>query len=114
MHASATARSFNQTAYSCLDQETGKRLTRCEVEDGFSLVLTPHPAGAVSPRIVTEVNLHVVDLVALKDGDTPMGPVQYPSVRHEKYTHDIVLTPGEATEVATGSYVLAVRITAVE
>lgn len=113
MHAPASARSLTQTAYPCLDPE-GKHLTRCGVEDGFSLSLTPHPAGAVSPRIVTEVNLHIIDLLNLKDGDTPVGPVQYPAIRLEKYTQEIVLTPGEATQVATGSYVLDVRVKAVE
>jgi hypothetical protein len=113
MHAPATARSLTQTAYPCLDTE-GKHMTRCSVEDGFSLTLTPRPAGAVSPRIVTEVNLHIIDLLNLKDGDTPVGPVQYPAIRLEKYAQEIVLTPGEVTQVATGSYVLDVRVKAVD
>lgn len=113
MHAPGTARSLTQTAYPCLDKD-GENLQRCSVEDGVMLTLTPHPAGAVSPRIVSEVNLHIVELLDLKDGDTPVGRVQYPVIHAEKLTHEVALTPGEATQVATGSYVLDVRVKAVE
>jgi hypothetical protein len=113
MNVPARTASLTQTPYVCVDDE-GTHLTSCKVQSGTVISVTPRPAGAVTPRVVAAVTLDITELLALKDGQSAVGPVQYPAVSVMRTTQDIALTPGESLHLVSGPYLLDVQLTSVQ
>lgn len=113
MNSPARVTSFTQTPYSCADNE-GTRLTTCTVQSGTAIRVTPRPAGAVTPRVIAEVNLDISQLLGLKNGESSVGPVQYPSVGTMRMTQEIALNEGESLHMVSGPYILDVQLKSVQ